>query len=501
MKKLSKLFLSSALLLGMGSAILAKTNQTSHAQSIETKQPGTKNYGIYSKITAKGVSHKVASTNEFKVAHYQSTASKNTKSGRYCYVYIDGHAVGWVNEKFFERNKISVAKSVSLVHNDSHGRFDVRDAINFVTDSHGTVIDPISNKVKVSGQGVSKKGIIKTDKTGTYKVNYTSSKAHASVNVEVRDDENEGITSASVTPKSGPKAISISNSHRNNFNIATKVTKLNNKGTSLNTLFFEPSTLSLRGSSLTQVGPIPEGLTVNGGWSTVSMLADSSDQRGHLVSYKNSKMSKFNTQKLTSLSLSSFKKLAKNIKVSPYIRLGHGQSLGATSKYIYVMANDNEQANSEASEEIIQIRRSDMQIEKIWSFKIWNGSSSGKRYIHNAVMVDDHTMYALFHNGGYGRYEFWKVTRSGDTWAPVEVGAIQTNFINGSPVQGFTYDSKKKRFYIAYNDHIFKVKENGEYIGQSSFKTGREIEGISVSGNKFYVQMAQRSEILSGTIK
>lgn len=492
MKKLSKLFLSSALLLGMGSAILAKTNQTSHAQSIETKQPGNQNYGIYSKITAKGVSHKVASTNEFKVAHYQSTASKNTKSGRYCYVYIDGHAVGWVNEKFFERNKISVAKSVSLVKNSSYS-FDVKDAINFVTDSHGTVKSP--NKVKTSVSWVSSK------KSGSTKVTYTYGKAHANTTVEVRDDENEGITSASVTPKSGPKAISISNSHRNNFNIATKATKLNNKGTSLNTLFFEPSTLSLRGISLTQVGPIPEGLTVNGGWSTVSMLADSSDQRGHLVSYKNSKMSKFNTQKLTSLSLSSFKKLAKNIKVSPYIRLGHGQSLGATSKYIYVMANDNKQANSEASEEIIQIRRSDMQIEKIWSFKIWNGSFSGKRYIHNAVMVDDHTMYALFHNGGYGRYEFWKVTRSGDTWTPVEVGAIQTNFINGSPVQGFTYDSKKKRFYIAYNDHIFKVKENGEYIGQSSFKTGREIEGISVSGNKFYVQMAQRSEVLSGTIK
>ena len=493
MKKLSKLFLTSAVLLGMGSVILVKTSQTSQAQSIVTKQPGTKNYGIYSKISNKGVSHKVASTNQFKVGYYQSTGSKNTKSGTYWYVYVDGHALGWVNEKFFVRNKISVAKSVSLVNN-SHGSFDVKDAINYVTDSHGTVVNP--SKVKVSG-----KPQITTDNSGTHKVNYTYGKAHASVKVEVRDDADEGIGSANIAPKSGPKAKAISKGHRNNFEIATKTTNLNNNGIKLKTLFFEPSTLSLRGSWLTQVGPIPEGLTVSNGWSTVSMLADSTDQRGHLVSYKNSKMSKFNTQKLTSLNLGNFKSLAANIKVSPYIRLGHAQSLGSTKKYIYVMANDNKQSNSEASEEILQIRKSDMQIEKIWSFKIWNGSAANKRYIHNAVIVNDNTMYALFHNGGNHRYEYWKITREGDTWTPVEVGATQTDFVTNSPVQGFTYDSNKKRFYIAYNDHIFKVKENGQYLGESSFKTNREIEGLSVSGNKLYVQMAQRSEILSGTVK
>lgn len=492
MKKLSRFFLTSAVLLGIGSVGVVKTSQTSHAQSIVTKQPGTKNYGIYSKISNKGVSHKVASTNQFKVGYYQSTASKKTKSGRYCYVYVDGHAVGWVNEKFFVRNKISVAKSVSLVINDQHGSFDVRHAINYATDSHGTVVDP--DKVKVSGEPK-----MKTDNAGIHKVNYTYGKAHASVNIVVRDDADEGIGSANVAPKVGPKAKAISKGHRNNFEIATRATKLNNNGTKLSTLFFEPSTLSLRGSSLTQVGPIPEGLTVSNGWSTVSMLANSNDSRGHLVSYKNSKMSKFNTQKLASLNLGNFKKLAANIKVSPYIYLGHAQALGSTTNYIYVMANDNTHPNSEASEEILQIRKSDMQIEKIWSFKIWNGHSP--RYIHNAVMVNDHTMYALFHNGGNHRYEYWKVTREGNSWTPVEVGATQTDFVTNNPVQGFTYDSKKKRFYIAYNDHIFKVKENGQYLGESSFKTNREIEGLSVSGGKLYVQMAQRSEILSGTIK
>ncbi|QNQ82548.1 SH3-like domain-containing protein [Lactobacillus sp. PV012] len=492
MKKLSKLFLTSAVILGIGSIGLAKTSQLTQAQSLVTKQPGTKNYGIYSKINAKGVSHKVASTSQFKVGHYQSNTSKKTRSGRYWYVYVDGHTVGWVNEKFFVRNKISVAKSVSLVKNE-YGKFDTIDAINYVTDSHGTVINP--TKVHTSAR------VISSAKAGNTQVNYTYGKAHASVNVVVRNDREEGISSANIVPKAGPKAISIKSGHRSNFNIATKATKLNNNGTKLSTLFFEPSTLSLRGSWLTQVGPIPEGLTVSNGWSTVSMLADSSDQRGHLVAYKNNEMSKFNTQKLTSLSLGSFKKLAANIKVSPYIRLGHAQSLGSTANYIYVIANDNKQSNSENSEEILQIRKSDMQIEKIWSFKIWNGSASGKRYIHNAVMVNDHTMYALFHNGGYHRYEYWKVTRVGDTWTPVEVGATQSDFVNGSPVQGFTYDANKKRFYIAYNDHIFKVKEDGEYLGKSSFNTNREIEGISVSGSKLYVQMAQRSEILSGSIK
>ena len=45
------------------------------------------------------------------------------------------------------------------------------------------------------------------------------------------------------------------------------------------------------------------------------------------------------------------------------MRLGHGQSLGASSKYIYVLANENKlpggASNGFYSEEILQLKKSD----------------------------------------------------------------------------------------------------------------------------------------------
>ena len=59
------------------------------------------------------------------------------------------------------------------------------------------------------------------------------------------------------------------------------------------------------------------------------------------------------------------------------------------------------------------------------------------RYIHNATFVGDNTMYALFHNGGYNNYEYWRLTRDGDSWKAKEVGATKGRFVSNSPVQGF----------------------------------------------------------------
>ncbi|MFV4978364.1 hypothetical protein [Lactobacillus delbrueckii] len=43
--------------------------------------PGTKNMGIYAKVTKKGASKKVTTTKYFKYSKIQSTASKKTKKG------------------------------------------------------------------------------------------------------------------------------------------------------------------------------------------------------------------------------------------------------------------------------------------------------------------------------------------------------------------------------------------------------------------------------------
>ncbi|ADZ07031.1 hypothetical protein LAC30SC_04345 [Lactobacillus amylovorus] len=75
-------------------------------------------------------------------------------------------------------------------------------------------------------------------------------------------------------------------------------------------------------------------------------------------------------------------------------------SLGSSSNYIYVLANDNNYSNGPRSEEVLQIRKSDMKINKIWTVRI-----SDDRYVHNATFVGDNTMHALFHNGGYDNYK------------------------------------------------------------------------------------------------
>ena len=243
-----------------------------------------------------------------------------------------------------------------------------------------------------------------------------------------------------------------------------------------------------------QVGVIPEGITVNSGVFTTSMFTSSNDQHGHLVSYNlNAIKSKYAAQNLTTMGWSTFKSYANNIKVSPYIKLGHGQSLGSSSNYIYVLANDNNYTNGPRSEEVLQIRKSDMKINKIWTVRI-----SDDRYIHNATFVGDNTMYALFHNGGYNNYEYWRLTRDGDSWKAKEVGATKGRFVSNSPVQGFAYDGSN--FYIGFNDNIFKVGEDGTAKKHYKFNVRREIEGMSATGSNLYIQFAQRAELTQGRI-
>ncbi|MDF7683728.1 SH3-like domain-containing protein [Lactobacillus sp. ESL0679] len=470
-----------------------------------TKVAGSGNYTVYHHASTKGPAGAFTSTKYFKHANLQAKKSVATKKGKFWQIIVDGRTVGWVNQNFFARNKIAVAKKVSLVENSNY-EFETRDAISVAADSQGTAINP--SKVKASPAKID------TDKPGTTTVHFQYGSAKASVDVTVRDDSDEGVAHADQTPQSGPTAVSTwkgsSKSSSRNWNakhhygFETKSDTFKAGNLTLKTKLYQPRFVSLdynkAADKMGQVGVIPEGITVNGNNFTVAVFNNSSDLKGHLVSYDLGHINKYRAQNLPGLSWSTFKKYAAHIKVSPYIKLGHGQSLGSSSKYLYVMANNNKAGNSKASEEILQIRKSDMKINQIWSFKIWNGSSA--RYIHNATFSGDNTMYCLFHNASNGRYEYWKVTRSGDTWTPVEVGATQSNFIgNGSPVQGFTYDSGHQQFYIGFNDYLFRVGKDGTYKGKNHLHVKREIEGLSVSGGKLYVEFAQRGELTAGKAK
>ena len=163
--KLRKTLAFSAALLAV--ACLFETGQPVRAASekLSTKViDGKKNYGIYSSLkqvkvkTGKGkkkkkiklvwkFGKKMATTKEFKLAHVQSRSYKLARGRRYYYVYVDGRGVGYVNERAFARSEMSLVKSVSLVNNklDTNG-FVTTDAINYVTDKHGSVVDVNSVK-------------------------------------------------------------------------------------------------------------------------------------------------------------------------------------------------------------------------------------------------------------------------------------------------------------------------------------------------------------------
>lgn len=457
-----------------------------------TKIAGNGNYAIYHNVSKKGPSGKFTSTKYFKHGQIQSKKYVSTKKGNFWDIYVDGRHIGWVSQNFFARNQISVANEVNLVRNSSYS-FPTRDAINYVTDSQGTAVNP--SKVNVSRAHVS---------TQDATVNYSYGKAKASVRVNVHDMP---TANPSDSVKKGFKTVrswrGSSKSSSRNWNAAhhyrseTSNNTFKSNGLTLKTRLYQPRFVSLgygnAGDAMGQVGVIPEGITVNGGIFTASMFTNSSSQYGHLVSYNlNHLRSATAAQNLTTMKWSTFKSYAQNIKVSPYIKLGHGQSLGSSSSYIYVMANDNNQNNGPQSEEIFQIRKSDMKINNIWTFKI----DYNNRYIHNATFVGDGTMYALFHNGGYHKYEYWKLDLNNNVWVPSQIGATNGDFVTGSPVQGFAYGDGN--FYIGFNDNIFKVATDGTAKKHYHFNVRREMEGLSANGSRVYAEFAQRAELTSG---
>ena len=150
--------------------------QTAQAATV-SKMPGTKNMGIYAKVTKKG-------------------ASKKTEKGTYAYIYANGRPLGWVSEKWFVRNKISAAKQIYLVEDDN--RFNYKDAISYVTDAHGTMVDPANGAVKASLSGD--------------KLTFTYGKAKTTVELVKTANPNRNLKPA-VSAKKGPKEVASTRKH------------------------------------------------------------------------------------------------------------------------------------------------------------------------------------------------------------------------------------------------------------------------------------------------
>lgn len=408
-------------------------------------------YRIYQNLTRKGPSRSLCLANTFKHGNVQASAVRKVRGNKYCYVWLDGHRGGWVNQRAFLRRKIAVVHQISLVKN-SHYSFPTRDAINYATDAAGTIIEP--SKVKVS---------------------------RAEVSSSKKESYNWGRSFAPETKSHVLKSVHFK----------------------LKTYFYQPATLCQSDSVTGTVGLVPEGLTVSNGSMYATMYHSPNDTRAHIVSYKfNQVPNRYTMQKLPWLPWSQFLRLASHVKISPYIKLGHGQAIGSTRKYIYVIANNHLLRKSSQSEEIMQISKNNLQIKQIWTFKVWNHSARTGRYFHNATFVNDHQFIAVYHDATDHRFEYWEVTRQGNSWYPKEIGATRGDFMrNDSPVQGITYDKHKKQIYLAFNDYLFKLKRSGKVLARGHFHTGREFEGISINGRHLYAELAQRPELLRQRIR
>lgn len=469
----------------------------------------------------------------FRYAHVQSKSYKVKDGKRYYYIYVDGRPVGYVNEKAFALSKANVVSQVSLVNNpsDSVG-FNAEDAINYVTDKHGSLVDNDSVEIscKSAKLKISDTGYISSRKAGTAVLTFKYGKAKATSKLTVRRDAKEGISSADVAPVktdlpeiktwsasdgASPSSSStitsedaVSSSHKY---WATNMSG-NAKGADIETIFYHPAVLSAPGSSNLEakVSSAVQGIDFYDNDLVTSNLdlgqADNREARGHMVYYNMRKVKKYNWQLIPSkmLSFNTWLSYIKNIKVSPYMKLGHGQSVGSTKKYAYVLANWNRSNNWSNSQELIRVKKSTMEIDKIWTFKVWNGSAKYPRIFLNADVIDDNTLIALFHNASKHRYEYWKISRSGDSFKAKEVGATGSDLIsNSAEVQGFVWDSAYDVYYIAFNDYLFKIgagldggTEAGKLLNYYKFDTGREFEGMGSYKGELYVNLNHPTETL-----
>ncbi|MCI6270595.1 MAG: hypothetical protein SPF31_05835 [Lactobacillus delbrueckii] len=476
---------------------------------------------------------KLTASSDFRYAHVQSKSYKVKDGKRYYYIYVDGRPVGYVNEKAFALSKANVVSQVSLVNNpsDSVG-FNAEDAINYVTDQHGSLVDNDSVEIscKSAKLNISDTGYVSSRKTGTAVLTFKYGKAKATSKLTVRGDAKEGISSADVTPVktdlpeiktwSASDGASLSSSSTTTSEDAVSSSHKywatdmsgNAKGADIETIFYHPAVLSAPGSSNLEakVSSAVQGIDFYDNDLVTSNLdlgqADNREARGHMVYYNMRGVKKYNWQLIPSkmLSFNTWLSYIKNIKVSPYMKLGHGQSVGSTKKYVYVLANWNRSNNWSNSQELIRVKKSTMEIDKIWTFKVWNGSAKYPRIFLNADVIDDNTLIALFHNASKHRYEYWKISRSGDSFKAKEVGATGSDLIsNSAEVQGFVWDSAYDVYYIAFNDYLFKIgagldggTEAGKLLNYYKFDTGREFEGLGSYKGELYVNLNHPTETL-----
>ena len=196
MKKISKASLISLLSVAvlMGVAVPAAKASTNSTNSVKTVQSvnrhrrhghvyGTRRvrkmikggYPIYSSTALRG---RVGNTSSYKYSNIESSQAAKIGGRTYYHITADGRSLGWVSSKAMQKNVISVAHNIDMVHGYGGDKQATMDAVNYATDSTGTY-RPWS-VVKPSVRYVSAK------KTGSHHGTYSYGRAHASANFVVR---------------------------------------------------------------------------------------------------------------------------------------------------------------------------------------------------------------------------------------------------------------------------------------------------------------------------
>lgn len=473
------------------------------------KIAGHHRYRLYRRISkGKGFGYLGKTPSSFTKNHLEADEYIKTKHGRYWQLYVDGRKIGYVHERYFARHAISLAKKVSLVCNP-HYKFPVKFAVNYVTDKWGSVVEP--QALQMSRRYISCK------KPGKYRVKIGYQGHFGKLTIVVRPNKDEGIVAVDQVPTGqGTDAYAATTHHYGNsghyqtwtkYQAETEGHELTNNGLTLKTRLYQPVYLSLHerqannkkwDHSATTVGHVPEGMTYSHAWLYSSYLAHVNDMQGHVVGYHVTKLKNpYRLQHLNSMSWPQFKNIIKQVQVSPYVPTGHGQAMGSSKKYVYLMVNNHRLHHQPQSELLVQLRRRDLQIQQIWSYKIWKQSDEDPAYPQNGYFVNDHIVYLLNRDSAHNRYEFWRLTKKGDAWLPSLAVATSGHLVNnGAPVQGLAYDQKQGDFYVAFNDLICVIDAQGNFKKAYQFQTGREIEGLSIYNNRLYLNLAQRPELM-----
>ena len=516
----------------------------------------SKNYSIWT-TPASG---KRASMDSFEKGFLEADQEAIDKNGReYYHLVANGGNIGWVNKGFVKANYIKVPEKISLVHSfKEDAKWNPRHAVTAVTDSEGTVVDPLSSQLKVSQESLS------TTSAGTKTISYSIGSAKKDVSVTVRTNPNEGVTKVLAQPEKGNtnwaprqtfaegnRDLILKKSENSKIVLSPNYESTNGYETKANTYYggtpkytfktklFTPVYLSSRtvvnntNTSLAKTS-MPQGLTTIGNKAYATYMQDSNKELGRIVSYDMTKMGSLgDLRQLNKLALNDFakfKSISENIVVSPIFYIGHGQGLSTDGNTLTFIPSEYRSATQyNGFNQMMTLNKDTLEPTRMETFRMvanWSEGNYSGRNAFNIATKDANTYYHLQRSDSpdnpeksNAKMEIYEIKRQSDGSFTTK-RVMVTRFILGytkkdaddkevsaSP-QGLTYNKAQNAIYFAANSAFMGMQlpssqyPNGRLIATVKLNQNRETEGISFSqdGKTMYMGVNGGAEILSASV-